>query len=103
MRTYPKHTLAHNLIGDKISSSYAFANPLKINVTVNGKAMAPVSATYATNGFSDVTFTSSVIKSIDSNAFNDCTTLKCINVPASAMGQYKRLLPKCLHKKLVGF
>ena len=52
---------------------------------------------------SDVTFTSSVIKSIDSNAFNDYTSLKCINVPASAMGQYKRLLPKCLHKKLVGF
>ena len=57
MRTYPQHTLAYNLIGERISSSYAFANPLKINVTVNDKAITPISVTYATNGFSDVTFT----------------------------------------------
>ena len=57
MRTYPQHTLAYNLIGEKISSSYAFANPLKINVTVNDKVLTPISVTYATNGFSDVTFT----------------------------------------------
>ena len=51
----------------------------------------------------DVTFTRSVIKYIEDGIFDNCTNLKRINVPASAIDTYKRLLPKDLHKKLVGF
>ena len=43
------------------------------------------------------------VSSIGKNAFKGCKNLKRINVPASAMSQYKRLLPKFLHKKLVEF
>ncbi len=56
MRTYPKHTQSYEHLGNNISSTYAFANPLKINVTVNDKAVPPISVTYATNGFSDISF-----------------------------------------------
>ena len=56
MRTYPTRKDSQNQ-GERISSNYAFANPLKLNVLVNDKAIDPVSIAYATNGFSDVTFT----------------------------------------------
>lgn len=56
MRTYPTRKDTQNQ-GERIASDYAFANPLKLNVLVNDKAIAPVSIAYATNGFSDVTFT----------------------------------------------
>ena len=52
---------------------------------------------------SEVTFRSTIIGSIGASVFKGCTNLKRINVPACAMGTYKRLLPKYLHKKLVGF
>jgi hypothetical protein len=51
----------------------------------------------------EVTFRSTIIGSIGLFVFNGCTSLKRINVPASAMATYKRLLPKYLHRKLVGF
>lgn len=52
---------------------------------------------------SEVTFRSTIIGSIGNDTFNGCKNLKSINVPASAMATYKRLLPKYLHDKLVGF
>ena len=57
MRTYPRHTGVHKQANEKISSDYAFANPLKINVLVDDQTLPPVSLAYATNGFTDVTFT----------------------------------------------
>ncbi len=51
----------------------------------------------------EVTFRSTIIGSIGTYVFKGCKNLKRINVPASAMNTYKRLLPKYLHKKLVGF
>jgi hypothetical protein len=50
-----------------------------------------------------VTFRSTIISSIGTYVFKGCKNLKRINVPVSAMDQYKRLLPKHLHKKLVEF
>ncbi len=52
---------------------------------------------------SEVTFRSTTIGSIGLFVFNGCKSLKRINVPASAMETYKRLLPKYLHRKLVAF
>jgi hypothetical protein len=57
MRTYPKHTLSHRNSAGSFSTEYTFANPLKLNVSIDNEALAPVSVTYATNGFSDVVFT----------------------------------------------
>ena len=57
----------------------------------------------ACDNLTDVTFTSAAITSIQGDIFDNCTNLKCINVPASAMDKYKSLLPKHLHKMLVGF
>ena len=51
----------------------------------------------------EVTFRSAIIGSIGTSVFKGCKGLKRINVPACAMDQYKRLLPKHLHKKLVEF
>ena len=51
----------------------------------------------------EVTFKSTIIGSIGTSVFKGCKNLKRINVPVSAMDTYKRLLPKYLHKKLVGF
>ena len=51
----------------------------------------------------EVTFRSTIIGSIGTYVFKGCKGLKRINVPACAMDQYKRLLPKHLHKKLVEF
>jgi len=52
---------------------------------------------------SEVTFKSTIIGSIGTSIFKGCKNLKRINVPACAMDTYKRLLPKYLHRKLVGF
>ena len=52
---------------------------------------------------SEVTVKSPQIAHIGAHVFLRCKSLKRINVPAGAMGTYKRLLPKYLHKKLVGF
>lgn len=52
---------------------------------------------------SEVTVKSPQIAHIGAHVFLRCKNLKRINMPASAMGTYKRLLPKYLHKKLVGF
>ena len=57
MRTYSQHTHVQNHIGNSISTTYSFSNPLKINVAIDDKALPPVSVSYATNGFSDVSFT----------------------------------------------
>ena len=57
MRTYPTHTETRSHEGRKISCDYAFANPLKMNIQVDGKDIFPVSVPYATNGFTDVSFT----------------------------------------------
>ena len=56
MRTYPTRTETYKQAGEKISSVYAFANPLKINVCIDNQLIAPHSISYATNGFSDVSF-----------------------------------------------
>ena len=52
---------------------------------------------------SEVTFKSTIIGSIGTSVFKGCKNLNRINVPVSAMDTYKRLLPKYLHRKLVGF
>ncbi len=52
---------------------------------------------------SEVTFRSARIHYIGKAVFKCCKNLKRINVPASAIDKYKILLPKHLHKKLVGF
>ncbi len=52
---------------------------------------------------SEVTFKSTIIGSIGTSVFKGCKNLKRIKVPASAMNTYQQLLPKHLHKKLVGF
>ena len=51
----------------------------------------------------EVTLRSTIIDPIGKCAFKGCKNLKRINVTASAMDAYKRLLPKYLHRKLVGF
>lgn len=51
----------------------------------------------------EVTFRSTIIGSIGTYVFKGCKGLKRINVPACAMDQYKRLLPKHLRRKLVEF
>lgn len=56
MRTYPKWTSVRADVGGCNSSEYAFANPLSMNVAVDGRLSHPVSVSYATNGFSDVSF-----------------------------------------------
>ena len=55
------------------------------------------------HALNEVTFRSTIIGSIGTYVFKGCKGLKRINVPAIAMDTYKRLLPKHLHKKLVGF
>ena len=57
MRTYPRHTETRVHEGGKVSCEYEFANPLKLNVNIDGQALDPVSISYATNGFSEVSFT----------------------------------------------
>ena len=52
---------------------------------------------------SEVTVKSPQIAHIGAHVFLHCKNLKRIIVPTSAMGQYKSLMPKYLHKKLVGF
>ena len=52
---------------------------------------------------SEVTVRSPQIAHIGAHVFLRCKNLKRIIVPTSAMGQYKSLMPKYLHKKLVGF
>lgn len=56
MRTYPKWTSVRTDAAGRNSSDYAFANPLTMNVAVNGNLSHSVSVPYATNGFSDVSF-----------------------------------------------
>ena len=55
------------------------------------------------SALSEVTFRSTIMGSIGTYVFKGCKGLKRINVPVSAMDTYKRLLPKYLHRKLVGF
>lgn len=57
MRTYPRHTLSHKRSAGNFSSEYTFANPIRLNVEIDDQALDPVSVEYATNGFSDVSFT----------------------------------------------
>ena len=57
MRTFPKHTDVRPDSFRAASSVYAFANPLTLNVAVNDQPLQAVSISYATNGFSDVSFT----------------------------------------------
>ena len=57
MRTYPQHVQTSVHSSGNISSTYTFANPLKLNVRINEKDIGPILVSYATNGFSDVSFT----------------------------------------------
>ena len=57
MRTYPRHTDVRTDSLRAASSTYAFANPLTLNVSVDDQPLQSVSIPYATNGFSDVSFT----------------------------------------------
>ncbi len=57
MRTYPQKVEKRTEDGGVIASTYAFANPLKMKVTVDGQDAGMVSVAYSTNGFSDVSFT----------------------------------------------
>lgn len=56
MRTYPKWKSTRTDSGTRSTSDYVFANPLKMNVTVDGEVVQEVSVSYATNDFSDVSF-----------------------------------------------
>ncbi len=56
MRTYPKHILSHRRSAGNFTSEYVFANPMILNVMIDHEKLNPVSITYATNGFSDVSF-----------------------------------------------
>ena len=56
MRTYPKRTETRSDGKGANSSDYAFANPLKMNIAIDGALVQQVSVAYATNGFSDVSF-----------------------------------------------
>ena len=56
MRTYPKHTLSHRRSTGSFSSEYTFANPIRLNVTIDSDKLDPVAVTFSTNGFSDVSF-----------------------------------------------
>ena len=55
------------------------------------------------SALNEVTFRGTIIGSIGFSVLKGCKNLKRINVPADAMDTYERLLPKYLHKKLVGF
>ena len=56
MRTYPTRTITYKRHGGKVSSDYTFANPLKINAYIDNEVVTTLSISYATNGFSDVSF-----------------------------------------------
>ena len=56
MRTYHKWTEKRTDGNGQNSSDYTFANPLKMNVSIDGQLIQQVSIPYATNGFSDVSF-----------------------------------------------
>lgn len=56
MRTYPTRTVTYKRHDGIISSDYTFANPLKINAYIDNEAVTTFSISYATNGFSDVSF-----------------------------------------------
>ncbi len=56
MRTYHKWTEKRTDGSGLNSSDYAFANPLKMNVAIDGVLTQQVSVPYSTNGFSDVSF-----------------------------------------------
>ena len=56
MRTYHKWTEKRTDGSGQNSSEYVFANPLKMNVAIDGQVTQQVSLPYSTNGFSDVSF-----------------------------------------------
>ena len=56
MRTYHKWTEKRTDGSGQNSSEYTFANPLKVNVAIDGQVTQQVSLPYSTNGFSDVSF-----------------------------------------------
>ena len=57
MRTHPRHTEKRTDSIGRNSSDYTFANPLRMNISIDGQLSQQVSVSFATNGFSDVTFT----------------------------------------------
>ena len=57
MRTYPRHTETRIHEGGKVTCEYEFANPLKLNVKIDERDIDPILISYATNGFSEVSFT----------------------------------------------
>ncbi len=87
-------------IGDR-----AFMHCKEMSTAYIGNAVTSIGMKAFANNemLTEVTFTSAVITSIYADAFADCHNLKRINVPACAIGTYKRLLPKHLHKMLVGY
>lgn len=82
----------------------AFFSCKKMTSARIGKAVESIGLkAFADNEMlTEVTFTSTVINSIDADIFEGCKNLTRINVPARAMDAYKRLLAKPLHKMLVG-
>ncbi len=56
MRTYHKWTEKRTDGSGQNSSEYVFANPLKMNLAIDGQLIQQVSIPYSTNGFSDVSF-----------------------------------------------
>ena len=57
MRTYPKRKESRRDAKGQNSSDYGFANPLRMNIAIDGQMIQQASITYATNGFSDISFT----------------------------------------------
>jgi hypothetical protein len=57
MRTYPRHTEKRINTDGQNLYEYSFANPLRMNISIDGHLTEQISISYATNGFSDVSFT----------------------------------------------
>ncbi len=56
-RTWPSHTVGLSSIVSKTRMECAFSNPLRLNVAVDGSVVETAEVSYATEGFSDVSFT----------------------------------------------
>lgn len=56
MRTYPRQKVMQSSVDGGGWSDYAFANPLRLAVVVDGEPAGTVSVAYSENGFSDVSF-----------------------------------------------
>ena len=57
LRTYPKQKVSYGNCTANFACDYAFANPLRLQVSVDGRDAGVAEVKYAEKGFSDVVFT----------------------------------------------